>query len=145
MGLHADMEAQQVCEQLYQLIIVLVSVRDHTGPMRGHTSRAWPRGVRARTLGAHANANTHSRPGSGRRRGVRTSSHCSCISPCVRARACVRACVLGVHAPDCGKHAGCGFCGGLRPREFSRNGIRGLWRGHRCLRHLRPRLGHFQK
>ena len=50
MGLHADMEAQQVCEQLYQLIIVLVSVRDHTGPMRGRTSRAWPRGVRARTL-----------------------------------------------------------------------------------------------
>ena len=26
MGLHADMEAQQFCEQLYQLIIVLVSV-----------------------------------------------------------------------------------------------------------------------
>jgi hypothetical protein len=98
MGLHADMEAQQVCEQLYQLIIVLVSVRDHTGSdARTPISRVAARRARGSCstpcqVGAHANANMKRRHGFGRRRGALT--RCSLLvylSLCVRV--CVRACM----------------------------------------------------
>ena len=99
MGLHADMEAQQVCEQLYQLIIVLVSVRDHTGPMRGHTSRAWPRGVRARTL-QHALPGRRTRECEHEKKTwFRQEARCAdkvltaCVSLPVCACVCVRACM----------------------------------------------------
>ena len=110
MGLHADMEAQQVCEQLYQLIIVLVSVRDHTCPA------AWPPfslfslvfcSLRPRAAGARTLQNAL--PGRracacapAQQTWFRQEAGCAdkVLTACVSLPLSVRACVLAcLHAP----------------------------------------------